>query len=121
MATVKRISEERTLELKKLAKLLAVEGVRNNTELEDLHAGITPRSETGDFSDVKIVSPFEEIEWNRISRISDKEMRSLMLSIERAIEKALMAYEMFGDAEREMLMEYAMMQCTYDHPDSPAL
>ena len=64
----------KTLEIKNLAKFLAVEGVRNNTDLETLHVGTTPSSKTGDFSDVKVVSPYGEIEWGRLSRISDKEM-----------------------------------------------
>ena len=87
------ISSDKMDELKKVAKLLAVMGVRNNTDLEELHAGITPSSKTGDYSDVKVITPYGEIEWNRLSRISDKEMRSLMLSIEQAIEKTLYAYE----------------------------
>ena len=36
------ISSDKMDELKKVAKLLAVMGVRNNTDLEELHAGITP-------------------------------------------------------------------------------
>ena len=83
---MKRIPKEKRQELQGLAKLLAVMGVRNNTELESLHSGMSPSSETGDFSDVKVVSPRREIEWNRLSRLDDEEMRSLMLSIERALE-----------------------------------
>ena len=75
------IKKEKIDELKKFAKLLAVEGVRNNTDLEDLHAGVSPSSKTGDFSDVKVITPFGEIEWNHVSRINDEEMRSLMLSV----------------------------------------
>jgi hypothetical protein len=53
--------------------------------LEDLHSGITPSSKTGDYSDVKVVSPYGEILWKDLSRISDKEMRLLMLSMENYI------------------------------------
>ena len=40
-------------DISNLAKLLAVMGVRNNTDLENLHSGFSPRTDTGDFSDVK--------------------------------------------------------------------
>jgi hypothetical protein len=49
--------------------------------LEDLHAGITPTSKTGDYSDVKVISPFGEIPWNEVSRISDEEMKALMIGV----------------------------------------
>ena len=60
-----------------LAKAIVLHCVRN-TRLEDLHAGTYPDSATGDYTDVKVVSPYGEIPWNRVSRISDAEMRSLM-------------------------------------------
>src|SRR3546814_938876 len=34
-----------------------------------------------DFSDVKVVSPFGEIPWTQVSRISDAEMKALMIEI----------------------------------------
>ena len=101
-------------ELRDLAKFLAVMGVRNNTELEDLHCGITPSSKTGDYADVKVISPYGEIEWNRLSRISDAEMRSLMLSVERAIEAALLEYANFSCAEMKILPERLRKLRTYD-------
>ena len=104
----------RTQEFKDIAKLLAVEGVRNNTDLEDLHAGIGPRSKTGDYSDVKVVTPYGEIEWNKVSRISDPEMRSLMLSVERALEKTLLMYESFDEEKKEYLLEFIKTQRSYD-------
>ena len=111
---MKRIPKERLQELQGLAKLLAVMGVRNNTELENLHCGKSPSSETGDFSDVKVVSPRREIEWNRLSRIDDEEMRSLMLSIERDLEAALCAYECLSDEDRKAALKGVMSQRTYD-------
>src|SRR5262245_22778380 len=65
---------------KRLAKLVARDCFRN-TKLEDLHAGTSPSSETGDYSDVKVVSPYGEIPWNRLSRLSDKEMKELMIDV----------------------------------------
>jgi hypothetical protein len=60
-----------------LAKAIVLHCVRN-TRLEDLHAGTFPDSATGDYTDVKVVSPYGEIPWNMVSRISDAEMRGLM-------------------------------------------
>jgi hypothetical protein len=58
-----------------------VETCVRNSKLEDLHAGITPASETGDFSDVKVVTPYGEIPWSKLSRISEAEMKELMIEI----------------------------------------
>jgi hypothetical protein len=66
--------------LKRLAKYVALYAFRN-TELENLHAGISPSSATGDFSDVKVVSPFGEIPWPQVSRFSDEEMKPLMIDV----------------------------------------
>jgi hypothetical protein len=64
----------------RLAKALTVTCVRN-TFLEDLHAGISPSSRAGDHSDVTVVTPYGEIPWNKVSRISDDEMKSLMKEV----------------------------------------
>ncbi|GMB10626.1 MAG: hypothetical protein NkDv07_0532 [Candidatus Improbicoccus devescovinae] len=109
------ISEERLQELKDLAKLLAVNGVRNNTELENLHAGRGPSSVVGDYSDIKALSPYGEIEWNRLSRISDKEMRSLMLSIERALENTLISYEKADQKTKKDILKFFKIQRSYDY------
>ncbi len=71
-----------------LAKALAVTCVRN-TFLEDLHAGKTPRTETGDFSDVKVMTPSGEIAWNDLSRISNDEMQRLMKEVVNKLFTAL--------------------------------
>ena len=110
------INKDRIKELKNLAKLIAVTGVRNNTDLEDLHCGTTPSSKTGDYTDVKVISPYGTIEWNYISRISDDEMCSLMLSVELAIEKALIMYEACDDKEKAMLIDFHLSQRSYDCP-----
>lgn len=62
-----------------LANSIALQAFRN--PLEDLHSGITPDTKAGDFSDVKVVTPYGEIPWNRLSRISDNEMKELMIEI----------------------------------------
>jgi hypothetical protein len=65
---------------KRLAKLMAQHCFRN-TKLEEFHGGIYPSSEAGDYSDVKVVSPFGEIPWTKVSRLSDEEMRALMIDV----------------------------------------
>src|SRR5262245_35569251 len=60
----------------KFAKMLAFHCVRNSY-LEELHAGIFPSSKTGDYTDVTVVSPYGDIAWNRLGRISDAEMQRL--------------------------------------------
>jgi hypothetical protein len=57
--------------LNKEALVMAVNCVRN-TIIEDYHAGKVPRSKTGDYSDVKVVTPYGEIAWNELSRISNE-------------------------------------------------
>ncbi|OYX17192.1 MAG: hypothetical protein B7Z07_00630 [Sphingomonadales bacterium 32-67-7] len=61
--------------------LALVEQCVRNTFLETLHAGTVPDSASGDYSDVKVVTPFGEIPWTRLSRISDDEMKTLMIEI----------------------------------------
>ena len=65
---------------KRLAKWMALRCFRNS-RLEDFHAGIHPNSKTGDYADVKVVSPYGDIPWERLSRLSDDEMRALMIDV----------------------------------------
>lgn len=73
---------------KRLAKLMALRCFRN-TKLENLHAGVFPDSSTGDYSDVKVVSPFGEIEWPRLARFDDNEMRALMIDVVNCCDRFL--------------------------------
>lgn len=66
---------------KLLARFIALHGVRNS-KLEELHTGKFPGTNKADYSDVMITGPYGEIKWNEVSRISDREMRLLMLDIE---------------------------------------
>jgi hypothetical protein len=66
--------------LANFAKLLVELCVRNSS-LEDLHAGVEPASMTGDYSDVKVIGPYGEIPWTKLSRISNDEMKRLMIEI----------------------------------------
>ena len=74
--------------LKRLAKYMAQQCFRN-TMLEDLHAGITPKSLTGDYTDVLVRSPYGEIPWPRLSRLSDQEMKALMIDVVNKTYRAL--------------------------------
>ncbi len=65
----------------KLAKIMAMLCVRN-TQLEMLHAGLTPITRTGDCSDVFVVdADGRRIPWTEVSHIDDAEMRDLMRTI----------------------------------------
>jgi hypothetical protein len=76
----------------KLAKLITLHCVRN-TFLEELHAGTFPSSQTGDYSDVKVVSPYGEIPWNRLGRIDDDEMKKLVKEIVNKIFTFLLYFQ----------------------------
>ena len=68
---------------------MAVLCVRN-TSLENLHAGTLPSSNASDYSDVKVVTPYGEIPWNHLSRISDDEMRLLMKEVVNKVYSVLL-------------------------------
>jgi hypothetical protein len=64
-----------------LAKTLTAMCVRH-TLIEEIRAGKSPITRTGDYSDVKVIdAEGQEIPWNEVSRISDDEMKILMKSI----------------------------------------
>ena len=65
---------------KRLAKCLVLQCFRNS-RLEDLHAGISPDSAVGDFSDVQVTSPYGAIPWTEVSRLNDDEMKELMIDV----------------------------------------
>jgi hypothetical protein len=65
---------------KRLAKHLVLQCFRNS-RLEDLHAGISPDSAAGDFSDVQVNSPYGAIPWTEVSRLNDDEMKDLMIDV----------------------------------------
>ena len=68
-----------------------------NTQLENLHAGIFPASQSGNYDDVKVVSPYGEIPWNEASRISDLEMKVLMIEIVNKVFTFLVHCDHLGD------------------------
>ena len=65
----------------KLPKIMAMLCVRN-TQLETLHAGLTPITRTGDYSDVVVLdADGRRIPWTEVSRFDEDEMRALMRDI----------------------------------------
>lgn len=63
------------------AKLMAAACVRRGY-LEKLHAGFTPVTRTGDYSDVKVIdAEGREIPWNQVSRIDQDEMKTLITGV----------------------------------------
>ena len=64
----------------RLAKYMVLQCFRNSM-LEDLHAGISPSSATGDYGDVVVTSPYGVIPWPEVSRLNDDEMQLLMIDV----------------------------------------
>lgn len=60
-----------------LAKCMVLRCFRNG-EIENLHAGKYPDSEMADYSDVKVVTPSQEIPWSGVAKLSDDDMRLVM-------------------------------------------
>lgn len=72
-------------------------GYIRNSEIENIHAGKFPSSKTGDYSDVKVVTPYGEIPWNELSRISQKEMGEIKDSFRKSIQSfIIIAKEEYG-------------------------
>lgn len=98
-----------------LAKAIALEAFRH--PLEDLHGGIFPSSKTGDYSDVKVVTPYGEIPWARLGRITDEEMKELMIEVVSKV------YTLLVDLD-DPSMQGAIMAKAYDfvvHWDDPEI
>jgi hypothetical protein len=104
-----------------LARWMSVNAVRN-TVLENYHAGKSPKGKRADYSDVTVVSPAREVPWNEVSRISDKEMRTLMLQVEKKLATCLRAIEEFrrrgtlGALVADLKEEYEQFGVTWDIP-----
>lgn len=63
------------------AKLMAAACVRRGY-LEKLHYGTSPVTRTGDYSDVNVVdAEGKVIPWNEVSRINQREMKTLMTGV----------------------------------------
>ena len=69
---------------KAMARMLAYNCVRN-TFLEDLPAGDFPDSMSKDDADISVAGPKGAVPWSRVSRLSDDEMKTLMVEITNKI------------------------------------
>ena len=78
--TSARLRAQNPLILKRLAKYMAQQCFRN-TVLEDFHAGITPYSDAGDYSDIVVKTPAGTIPWLKLSRLNNEEMKTLMIDV----------------------------------------
>jgi hypothetical protein len=72
--------------IKRLAAILAAHGFRNNTPIEDIHAGSWPKNSKGKYADVSevIVTTLDggdKIPWSDCSRIHDSEMKEINRSV----------------------------------------
>jgi len=74
--------------MKRVAKYLAQQCFRT-TMLEDLPAGVNTNSQNGDYTDVVVRSPYGEIPWPRLLRLSDEEMKALMIDVVNKTYRAL--------------------------------
>lgn len=81
----------------RVAKMIVSRCVRY-TSIEQIHAGKEVRSQTGDYSDVKVVTPFGEIPWNEVERITQDEMKRFTKEVVNKMYTVLINFE----SEREM-------------------
>jgi hypothetical protein len=92
---------------KLIAKLLAVNGYRNNTPIEDIHAGKWPKNAKGEYADdsevvVTTLDGGEKLPWAACSRIHDSEMKELNKSVVNNIYSLLCLLEEFNTLPRSM-------------------
>lgn len=105
---------------KAIAQYLAVNAVRRSEsqKLEMLHEGILPKSKAGDYSDVQVVTPYGSIPWNQVSRINGREIRDLMLGVEKDLETSLRALVIADDDQIPVLLKYIKKYFrSYDRSD----
>lgn len=93
-------------ELKNTALIMAVYCARN-TIIENYHAGTIPQSKTGDYSDVKVVTPFGDIPWNEVSRINDTEMKAFNKEVANNIYTYL--HFSFNEQDKELKQTFIKM------------
>jgi hypothetical protein len=104
----------------RLAKYLVLECFRNS-ELENLHSGVVPDSQAGDYSDVVVKTPFGEIQWRDLSRFDDKEMKRLISDVVNRTYNFI--HRLFDEAEGgELLLRLGARDLVpqWDNPKLPA-
>jgi hypothetical protein len=102
----------------RLAKLIVLECFRNSG-LEDLHAGISPDSAAGDYSDVLVNSPYGAIPWPQVSRLNDEEMKQLMIDVVDRTYR--LVHRLFDDRESRVLLLRLAERDPAPHWQTPSL
>jgi hypothetical protein len=87
--------------MKLIARILAAHGYRNNTPIEDIHAGMWPKNTKGEYADdseviVTTVDGGDKIPWTACSRIHDSEMKEINKSVVNNIYSLLSLLEEFS-------------------------
>ncbi len=87
--------------LKLIAKLLTAHGYRNNTPIEDIHAGMWPKNSKGEYADdseviVTTLDGGDKIPWTDCSRVHDSEMKEINKSVVNNIYSLLSLLEEFN-------------------------
>src|SRR5271154_4737953 len=86
------------------AKIMTAACVRRGF-LEKLHAGTTPVTRTGDYSDVKVIdADGREIPWKLVSRIDQDEMKTLITGVVNRIHTFL-ARTILSETEDKAFLE----------------
>lgn len=99
----------------RLAKVMAMMCVRN-TKLEDIHAGVTPVTKTGDYSDVVVLdAEGRKIPWAEVSHIDQDQMRELMKQI---INQLYTFHMQIDDPEFQARIDrWAVVTAKWDDPE----
>jgi hypothetical protein len=92
---------------KLIATILAAHGYRNNTPIEDIHAGRWPKNAKGEYADdseviVTTLDGGDKIPWIHCSRIHDSEMKDINKSVVNNIYSLLSLLEEFNNLPRSM-------------------
>jgi ligand-binding SRPBCC domain-containing protein len=85
----------------------------------DLHAGIAPDSQIGDYTDVVVRSPYGEIPWPNLSRLNDEEMKALMIDVVNKTYHALIV--LFDDRLGGELIKILAQRDFLPHWNEPTL
>ncbi|HTB03383.1 MAG TPA: hypothetical protein VK804_23185 [Bradyrhizobium sp.] len=94
-----------------IAKILAAHGYRNNTPIEDIHAGRWPRNTRAEYADdseviVTTLDGGDKIPWAACSRIHDSEMKEINKSVVNNIYSLLSLLEEFNSLPSLMALPH---------------